>query len=40
MGGRGPPRALDTRTRRIEDIDWPLEQNVRAVLPAAMASTR
>jgi len=26
------PRALDTRTRRIEDIDWPLEQNVRAVL--------
>jgi putative ABC transport system permease protein len=26
------PRVLDTRTRRIEDIDWPLEQNVRAVL--------
>jgi putative ABC transport system permease protein len=28
----GLPRALDARTRRIEDIDWPLEQNVRAVL--------
>src|SRR6478672_9072413 len=26
------PRALDTRTRRIEDIDWPLERNVREVL--------
>jgi putative ABC transport system permease protein len=26
------PRTLDTRTRRIEDIDWPLEKNVRAVL--------
>jgi putative ABC transport system permease protein len=26
------PRALDTRTRRIEDIDWPLERNVRSVL--------
>jgi putative ABC transport system permease protein len=26
------PHTLDTRTRRIEDIDWPLEKNVRAVL--------
>ena len=26
------PRVLDARTGRIEDIDWPLEQNVRAVL--------
>ena len=26
------PRVLDERTGRIEDIDWPLEQNVRAVL--------
>jgi putative ABC transport system permease protein len=26
------PRTLDTRTRRIEDIDWPLVKNVRAVL--------
>jgi putative ABC transport system permease protein len=26
------PRTLETRTRRIEDIDWPLEKNVRAVL--------
>jgi len=26
------PRVLDTRTRRIEDIDWPLERNVRAIL--------
>ena len=26
------PRTLDTRTRRIEDIDWPLERNVRTVL--------
>src|SRR5262252_7539963 len=26
------PRALDARTGRIEDIDWPLEQNVRAIL--------
>ena len=26
------PRALDHRTGRIEDIDWPLEQNVRAIL--------
>jgi putative ABC transport system permease protein len=26
------PRALDERTGRIEDIDWPLEQNVRAIL--------
>ena len=38
LGRRGPARALDTRTRRIEDIDWPLEQNVRAVLAAATAS--
>jgi putative ABC transport system permease protein len=28
----GLPHALDTRTRRIDDIDWPLVQNVRAVL--------
>src|SRR4051812_12866309 len=26
------PRALDGRTGRIEDVDWPLEQNIRAVL--------
>ena len=26
------PRALDERTARIEDIDWPLEQNVRAII--------
>jgi putative ABC transport system permease protein len=26
------PRALDQRAGRIEDIDWPLEQNVRAIL--------
>src|SRR5712671_7803451 len=26
------PRALDRRDGRIEDIDWPLEQNVRAIL--------
>ena len=26
------PRALDQRTARIEDIDWPLEQNVRAII--------
>jgi putative ABC transport system permease protein len=26
------PRALDERTGRIEDIDWPLEKNVRAIL--------
>jgi putative ABC transport system permease protein len=26
------PQALDARTSRIEDIDWPLEQNVRAIL--------
>jgi putative ABC transport system permease protein len=26
------PRALDERTGRIEDIVWPLEQNVRAIL--------
>jgi putative ABC transport system permease protein len=26
------PRALDARDGRIEDIDWPLEQNVRAIL--------
>ena len=26
------PRALDERSGRIEDIDWPLERNVRAVL--------
>ena len=25
-------RALDRRTGRIEDIDWPLEQNVRSIL--------
>ena len=28
----GLPRALDARTGRIEDVDWPLEQNVRAIL--------
>jgi putative ABC transport system permease protein len=26
------PRALDQRTGRIDDIDWPLEQNVRAIV--------
>src|SRR5579871_5166498 len=26
------PRVLDERTGRIEDIDWPLERNVRAIL--------
>src|SRR5262245_4021367 len=26
------PRTLDRRTGRIEDIDWPLERNVRAIL--------
>jgi putative ABC transport system permease protein len=26
------PRALDERTGRIEDIDWPLEQHVRAIV--------
>jgi putative ABC transport system permease protein len=26
------PHTLETRTRRIEDIDWPLEKNVRGVL--------
>src|SRR5262249_8210611 len=26
------PRTLDHRSGRIEDIDWPLEQNVRAIL--------
>jgi putative ABC transport system permease protein len=26
------PRALDERTGRIEDIDWPLEQNIRRIL--------
>jgi putative ABC transport system permease protein len=26
------PRALNERTGRIEDIDWPLERNVRAIL--------
>jgi len=26
------PRALDARTGRIEDVDWPLERNVRAIL--------
>jgi len=26
------PRALDQRTGRIEDVDWPLEQNVRSIL--------
>ena len=26
------PRVLDARTGRIEDIDWPLERDVRAVL--------
>src|SRR6185295_19235002 len=26
------PRTLDERTGRIEDIDWPLEKNVRAIL--------
>jgi putative ABC transport system permease protein len=26
------PRALDERTGRIEDINWPLEQNLRAIL--------
>jgi putative ABC transport system permease protein len=26
------PRILDVRTGRIDDIDWPLEQNVRGIL--------
>jgi putative ABC transport system permease protein len=26
------PRVLDERTGRIEDIDWPLERNIRAIL--------
>jgi putative ABC transport system permease protein len=26
------PRVLDSRSGRIEDIDWPLEQNIRAIL--------
>jgi putative ABC transport system permease protein len=26
------PQVLDARTGRIEDIDWPLERNVRAIL--------
>jgi putative ABC transport system permease protein len=26
------PRALDGRTGRISDIDWPLERNIRAIL--------
>src|SRR4029078_2529980 len=26
------PRALDERTGRIEDIDWPLERNIRAII--------
>jgi putative ABC transport system permease protein len=26
------PRALDERTGRIEDIDWPLERNIRAIV--------
>jgi putative ABC transport system permease protein len=26
------PRALDERTGRIEDVDWPLERNVRAIV--------
>ncbi len=26
------PRALDQRTGRIEDVDWPLERNVRGIL--------
>jgi len=26
------PRALDERTGRIEDVDWPLEQHVRGIL--------
>jgi putative ABC transport system permease protein len=28
----GLPHALDARTGRIEDVDWPLEQNVRRIL--------
>jgi putative ABC transport system permease protein len=28
----GLPRVLDERTGRIEDVDWPLEQNVRAII--------
>ena len=28
----GLPQVLERRTGRIEDIDWPLEQNVRAIL--------
>jgi len=28
----GLPGALDARTGRIEDIDWPLERNVRGIL--------
>ena len=34
------PRALDERTGRIEDIDWPLEQNVRAISRAGTGSIR
>jgi putative ABC transport system permease protein len=26
------PRVLDERTGRIEDVDWPLEQNLRAIV--------
>jgi len=26
------PKALDNRTGRIEDVDWPLEQNVRNII--------
>jgi putative ABC transport system permease protein len=28
----GLPRALDARSGRIEDVDWPLEQSLRAIL--------
>jgi putative ABC transport system permease protein len=34
------PQVLDGRSGRIEDVDWPLAQNVRAVLAAATTSTR
>ena len=41
VGGRRLPRRLDARTGRIEDIDWPLEQHVRAIAGARQrASTR
>ena len=29
------PRVLDARTGRVEDIDWPLEREIRAILAQA-----